>query len=374
MKVRKYLSFMHRWVGLPVSILFLITFLSGFILAFDEVVERFQTVDASLSDAEKIFNSLTAQDKGQKLNALLRGYQGAQSVSLPSEFKPYWSVRVKREEYRFHPITLNSLDVPAGDGFVAWVLNLHKHYLLGRDGLLSLPGKYYVAWVGLFSLLLSLLGVCLWWRLRKSFKLKKLLPRDSRRHDYYYSHMHLGVVVLLAVVGLSLTGAGMAYRDVARGLMVENPADLLVGKTEGQLLAKGEQIDWSKRFSLASNNFGEAQVVSVRLPRMDSDVAEVKLLSSHGLGLPINAVMFDRSGVLAVRDVESMPLMEWFYYAMTALHTGRDLPIFYVFVLCLFSMLSVVMLVSSLLSFIKKKRKKRVESMGAAFIRLRAFK
>ena len=374
MSVRKYLSFIHRWVGLPVAILFLITFLSGFILALDEMVERFQTVDTSLSDAERVFNSLTSQEKGRKLNALLTGYQTAQSVLLPSEFKPYWLVRVKREEYRFHPLTLNSLDVPEVGGFVAWVLNLHKHYLLGRDGLFSLSGKYYVAWVGLFSLLLSLVGVCLWWRLRKSFMVKKLLPRESRRHAFYYSHMHLGVVVLMAVIGFSLTGAGMAYRDVARGLMVETHADLLAEKPEGQLVDDGELNGWSKRFYLAENAFDNAQVVSVRLPRTDSDLVEIRLLSDHGLGLPINAAMFDRSGMLAIRDVESMPLMEWFYYAMTALHTGRDLPIYYVLVLCLFSVLSVVMLVSSVLSFIKKKPKKRAGYMAAAFIRLRAIK
>ena len=156
--------------------------------------------------------------------------------------------------------------------------------------------------------------------------------------------------------------------------MVETHADLLAEKPEGQLVDDGELNGWSKRFYLAENAFDNAQVVSVRLPRTDSDLVEIRLLSDHGLGLPINAAMFDRSGMLAIRDVESMPLMEWFYYAMTALHTGRDLPIYYVLVLCLFSVLSVVMLVSSVLSFIKKKPKKRAGYMAAAFIRLRAIK
>ncbi len=364
--MKKMLITLHRWLGFPLGLLFLITFGTGFLTAIDELLER--SDQASFNDAY-VYQATSIEQDAAAISQITKGKKGISRIIMPAEDTPYYQLASREESWTFaiDDLTQSLHSEREADGFFHTVLQLHRNFLLGREGLWDVEGKYYAAWVSLGALLLSLLGLWVWWPLRKSFKPGDMVPRGKKRKHFYYSHMTSGVIVLIAIVLLSLTGAAITYREIAKQVFSIAP--------ESPALAPPEALDnsWAAWLSAAYAKMPEgSRLVEVRYPRQSrgkpgEEVGnQPQLLNfrfatpDDWFGLTRSGVKIDRMGskLVEVNRFAEQTLNEKLYSLLKPLHTGQDLPIAYVFLLLFFSFIGTLMVFSGLFSFMTKKRKR----------------
>ncbi|MDN3637474.1 PepSY-associated TM helix domain-containing protein [Simiduia curdlanivorans] len=380
--MKSFLITLHRWLGLPLGLLFVVTFGTGFITAIDELVKR-QT--QAQFDRAYNYRATSIQEDAAALEALAQAHQGISRMQLPTPEAPYYQAASRGETWTY---PIGNLTQPVHDTreenvFFATVLQLHRNFLLGREGLWGIEGKYLAAWVGLIALALSLLGLWIWWPLRKSFALKDVVPRGLKRKHFYFSHMTSGVIVLLAIVIFSLTGAAITYRSIAQSLFsVEQDAN------QGNFAVKSVGKSWPAWLLAAYAEMPEgARLTEVRYPRQPKPRAagerssperhtgakrqqdsapESKVLlfrfstADDWFNLARSEVSIDplSATMVGARQFADFPLREKLYLLLMPLHTGKGLPMSYLVLQLFFSLCGTLMVASGVLSFIAKQRRK----------------
>lgn len=377
--MKKFLITLHRWLGVPLGLLFIVTFGTGCLTAVDELLQR---VNQQQLSGNYTYFATTIEQNAAAIEKITEGKAGIRAVTLPTPAKPYYQVVARGETWTYAITNLdNATHNQTGDGFFHTVLDLHRHFLLGKDGLFGVPGKEYVAWVGLLALLLSLLGLWLWWPSKKTFKVKDILPRGKKRKHFYYSHMTSGVVVLVVIVLLGLTGASITYRTIAQqifGVDRDKPSAI-----DPIVLAP----TWQAWVSAAQAAMPEgAQLETIRFPRQprtpptDAKNTSKKPSSNvttksveepeqildfkfhaqgNWLGIASSSVKIDKT-TSTLKDVilfSEQTFGEKIYSILIPLHTGMRLPAIYTLVLLAMSFFGTAMVFSGLVSFATKKRK-----------------
>lgn len=400
--MKKFLITLHRWLGVPLGLLFIVTFGTGCLTAVDELLHR---VDRQQLSANYEYAPTTIEQNAAAIEKITADKPGIRAVTLPTPSKPYYQVVARGETWTY---AINDLDNAAhyqegDDGFFHTVLDLHRHFLLGKEGLFGVQGKEYAAWVGLLALLLSLLGLWLWWPSKKTFKVKDMLPRGKKRKHFYYSHMTSGVVVLAVIVLLGLTGASITYRSITQQLFgverdkASTMATIVVAPswqawlTAAQAaMPEGAQLD-SVRFPRQPRNSGAEQRITSKPANSENTTPNNKMgnransaanearkntkgegeesaekifefkfnAAGNWFGIASSSVKIDKT-TSTLKDVNlfsQQTFGEKFYSILVPLHTGRQLPAAYAFVLLVFSFFGTVMVLSGLVSFATKKRK-----------------
>ncbi len=226
------------------------------------------------------------------------------------------------------------------EGFFHTVLQLHRNFLLKKEKILGVEGKHYVAWVGLIASAISLLGLWLWWPLRRSFAIQDLVPRGKKRQHFYYSHMSNGVVVLVVILLLTLTGASIAYRAFTQQLF----------GVESEPVSSVEPIsidaNWHSWMQAAYAQMpAGAKLNQIRFPRQTVDDTSQQILElrfhtlGDWLGLTGSKAKIDKQSSQLVEVIlfHDLALGEKFYSILVPLHTGHNLPTAYVAVLLILS-------------------------------------
>ncbi|MCG8611166.1 MAG: PepSY domain-containing protein, partial [Pseudomonadales bacterium] len=226
--MHKFLTTLHRWLGFPLGIFFVVTFGTGAITAVDELLKHIQ-LSPVVDDVA--YESMPVTNQADALQAITAGKDFIRAVSLPSAEFPYFELQQRipktdnnppqnlTHRYRFDTYTEIQVIEEEKSPFFDTVLQLHRNFLLGKEGLWGIHGKYFVAWLGLIALLISLIGLWLWWPLRKSFKARHLVPGNTARKTLYFNHLSAGVVCLALIVMLAITGASISYRDVTQSIL-----------------------------------------------------------------------------------------------------------------------------------------------------------
>jgi len=385
--MKTFLTSLHRLVGFPLGLLFVVTFGTGSLTAIDELIHRVEQVQFN---TEYQYRDTTIEEDARSLEYIIEGKKGLRQLVLPTEDTPYYQV-VARGERWVYPIDHleNERHISTNnEGFFRTVLQLHRNYLLGKECLFSIEGSNYVAWVGVISFLLSVLGLWLWWPKRRSFVIKDVVPQGRRRKHFYINHMTGGVVVLALIVLLSLTGASITYRSIAQGIF----------GVERDKAPTIEAVDlepsWQAWLSAAYTNMPEGSTLEViRFPRQPRNNNQRKQAEGRGentteqknrnldkkesknatpqilefrfhtsgdwFGLTGSKVKIDKraSTLVDVSPFSTMTFTEKFYTLLVPLHTGHHLPAAYVVLLLMLSLLGTVMVFSGIASFIMKKRK-----------------
>ena len=386
--MKRFLVTLHRWLGFPLGVFFLVTFGTGLLTAVDELLSR--------KSSDLPYREVSLEEKAATLETLLANHEDVRQIVMPSEATPYYQV-ARRGERITYPL-VDSLDIESQTqeqgGFFATVLQLHRNLLLGKEGIFGVSGAKIVAWVALLSLLLSLIGLWLWWPLRRTFKPAHLVPRSLARKAMYYNHMSSGVVVFVAIVLLALTGAGITYRDVAKRVLGVN--EIQAQPHQNQPLPK----QWHAWLNAAYQQMPGGELRYVRMPRQEpgkngggrakgqerrareqnradtrsperqnpgrSNSAEntvVELIFAtpgDWWGLTNSRVAIDikSSNIVKVELFENLDLGNKLYAVMVPLHTGRNLPAAYVVALLVFSLMGTVMVFTGVASFVLKKRRR----------------
>lgn len=370
--MKRFVMTLHRWLGFPLGLVFLVTFGTGCLTAVDEVITR---IDHSIYYGGYEFQSTSLVDDARMLTTITEGKEAIRMVVMPTPATPYYQLVTRNATWTYGIDDRNQTDyrTAANEGFFHTVLNLHRQLLLGREGLWGVDGKVYVAWVGLMSLLLSLLGIWLWYPSRKTFSAKAVVPLGRKRKHFYYSHMTSGIVVVIVILLLAVTGAAITYRELAQQLLGVKRDQGTTG--EGRVIDPGWQ-------SWLAVTYGQmppgSRLETIRFPRQSEKgrrqnteakgfdkQSEIQLLEfrfrapGDWLTLPLSQVKIDKqsSKLIATKLYGQQTLGGKIYAILVPLHTGRQLPVVYVLGLLVMSLLGSVMVMSGLVSFIAKKRK-----------------
>ena len=264
--MNRTLKKIHRWLGFPIGIIFLITFGTGLITAISELVSRdlvsrdlvsrdlisndlvsrdlisnelASTVPASsdlasntisdyqqdigldVSDEKTAFIQNTLMKNAQDLTRITDRHKEIRQIIMPSNTAPFYKVIKRGEVWIYSANDLRELSYykTQSNPFFDTMLQLHRNLLLGNKGEIGFKGASFVAWISLIALAISCLGLYLWWPMRKTFKTKHLLPKNTKRHSFYYTHMTAGVVTFLLLLLMSVTGASITYREITQSLL-----------------------------------------------------------------------------------------------------------------------------------------------------------
>ena len=371
----KLLRMLHRWLGFPVGLLFVITFGSGFLTAVDELLSRMDTVEAQ-------YHSPSIKDNAKAITRFVEGHSNIRRIVMPTLATPYYEVNGRGERFLYEIGSLRELSHQKinQDGFFRTVLQLHRHFLLGGKKPLGIEGSTYVAWIGLSALVISLAGLYLWWPVRGRFRTKNILPSGMRRTHFYFSHMTGGAVTLVAVLLLALTGASIVYKDVAKQVL---------GVETHQKEATAPKViknNWQAWLSEADTHVPDGELASIRFPKQANNsgnkpnlsaskqrqqamfqaisratpaIVELRFVTqSDWFGLAGSKVRIDKNSSALVSAVlfSSLAVGEKIVSILVPLHTGRGLHAGYVALLLMFSLIGVSMIFSGVVSFMMKKR------------------
>jgi uncharacterized iron-regulated membrane protein len=376
--MKLWLQRLHRWTGLPLGVIFLVTLISGLVIGVEEWLHQ-------LDDFGQEYQPQSIAQQAQAIEQLIAMHGQRGQITLPSPSTPYYQL-ARRDEHITYDMDLNLLDhdVTDRDGIMFWFLRLHANLLLGREGLAGLSGAEWVAWVGLIAMVISLLGLYLWWPLRKTFTVKDIVPHQQKRAHLFRSHMTSGVVVLLVIILLSLTGAALTYRTIAR--------DVLAAERNPHTNLNASPVylkrDWELWLMAAQAQMPQGELRTVDFPRsrngvfQSSEPGEVNpdtaisvrfVTPDDWFDIAGSRVLIDahQSALLGAQPFSSLPVGQQLYSLVLPLHTGHGTSSTYLFVLLIFTLISIPMVFSGLWSYIKrlqndaKKRKRKREKAAA---------
>ena len=389
----------HRWLGFPIGLIFLITFGTGFLTSIDELLSR----TAKLPQHSEPYQAPSLVQQAEAISYFENQHKDIRQIILPTPSKPYYQVAKRGESYFYHLSSLEEIGhvTKSREGFFQTVLQLHRNLLLGKEGFLGIKGAHYVAWVSLIALAISLLGIYIWWPLRRTFAWRDALPQGTKRKNWYYSHMTAGIMSVAVILMLALTGAAITYRDVAKSV-------LGVNNNEKSPTQHATTLDnnWHSWLSHAQQNWPDAKIAYIQFPRSTpakgaannnrkADAAQVKnnknlkqtqttsrtknnseaiitlrlLTPQDWFGLPSSKVYINRkkSQVTGSDFFSESSFGEKLYSIIVPLHTGRNLSAIYVAVLMLLSIIGTVMVLSGVVSFVQKKRKWKIQKSNLLF-------
>lgn len=352
--VKSTLTKIHRWVGFPLGVLFFVTLLSGIFTGLDDYLEMNQTFGqqfVELSDAEL----------ANHIEVLYQQHPQSRSIKLPTIDSPVFKVSMRGEQFVYSQEYLELLEHEVRDrnGFFSFMLRLHRNFLLGRNDVLGLDGNEWVAWVGLFATAISLLGVYLWWPHRRTFKLERLVPKNTKISSYYFSHLTSGVVCTLFIVLFALTGAAITYRDIAKQLFLNDSAEV----TQAPIIHTGQS--WPNAVKHKIKELEGATLVSIGRARSSDDPRTEDTMQfryhtkEDWLGLA-GSYVYVHSQTGAIQKVDNfgdLTLSEKLYRMIVPLHTGRGLTSFYLLSMLVVMTLSLIMVIAGITSFVRKKSK-----------------
>ena len=365
----------HRWVGVPLGVLFLVTFVTGLLVGG---VDLLRAIDRK----GQTYRSTSTAEDARALERMTQDVPGLFQAVMPTPRTPFYQARARGETrtYRIGDLALVDHEVSSGRGFYRLALGLHRTFLLGRQaGPLGISGADAVAWVTLGALALSLLGIWLWWPYRHSFRFTRTVPLGWTRSEMLRSHMTGGVVTLVVVVLLCVTGVAITYRDGARAVLgASRISDTGLRESPYYVVR-----DWETWLALARQEM-DGELAAVSFPRGHGggrgDPADLR----YGVVDPAAAVQFRfatgsdwfgtagsrvyvdplQSALIGSVRFGDLPLGQRFYNLIVPLHAGRGAAPAYLAALLLCTGLATIMTFSGVVSFVLKHVKRRALPEG----------
>lgn len=209
--VRRFILSLHLCVGLIAGLFFLVLGLTGSIMAFEPELDRM--LHAHLSYVKPSGSVLSLQEIGE---AASKRFKGEQIVAyLPSE----------------SPDLSSEVILPSGivcvNQYTGEVLGMRKRrqtiFGLAHDLHVRVAsgdvGRGIMKWSGLALLVSLVSGAYLWWPMKRIG-----IPGDSRRGRFWFDlHNSVGIVLLVPLVVLGVTGTILGFQDQAAAMLDRIP-------------------------------------------------------------------------------------------------------------------------------------------------------
>ncbi len=358
----------HRWVGVPLGILFLVTLVTGLLVGGIDLVR------ATDRKGQTYRRTSTAED-ARALERMTQDVPGVFQAVMPTQRTPFYQARARGETRTYRIGDLAPIGVSSGGGFYRLALALHRTFLLGRQaGPFGISGADAVAWITLGTLALSLLGIWLWWPYRRTFRWTRTVPVAWTRTEMLRSHMTGGVVTIVVVVLLCATGVAITYRGGARAVLGASRISDVGLRESPYYVAR----DWEIWLMLARRQM-RAELAAVSFPRARGGQRGNPTAFRYGVVDPAAAIQFRfvtdsdwlgmagsrvyvdprQSALIGSVRFGDLPLGQRFYNLIVPLHAGRGTSPTYLAALVLCTGLATVMTFSGVVSFVIKHVKGR---------------
>lgn len=155
-----------------------------------------------------------------------------------------------------------------------WLFDLHHHLFAGETG------EIISGIAGLSALIFVLTGAILWWRTRRTFRLR-LLPARMSRPAILMHHRDLGIVVAPLLFLTALTGTMMIFRPVATIVLSPFSSPGAIARdfapptyTGGEL---APSLDWAAIVMKAHQTYPAAQLRIIGLPNKAGDPITIRM-------------------------------------------------------------------------------------------------
>jgi uncharacterized iron-regulated membrane protein len=320
--MRKFVVLTHRYLGLALGVLLLISSLTGAAVVFSDPIDSSLNPDLLL--VEPAAQSVPVDAMLGNLRKVVPD-QTVSTVFVPDEPDAAWEFwfHEDRQLYAYvNPYTGDILGTRrATDSLMGFLVDLHIHLLSGETG------QQVVGWAGLGAVLLSLLGLYLWWpkkgRWKSALSVKWQAAPVRRWLDVHkvVGACSVGIIILTAT-----TGSLIALHEV----VTEPLLTVLTGEGTHQDVpepqaATGDNAPLASILATARATFPSGRVSRISLPADAQGIVTVRMRlegDPHQFGRSF--LWFDRHDgrLLKASNILKANLasriQNWFY----PLHTG----------------------------------------------------
>lgn len=310
------LDLLHRWTGAIVGLLLAILGLTGAILVHKDDWIGLPHAGDPLRSETAVVGAATAR---------IMADPAAQGVIYASERLGLHQTRTAGGSGAYYDQSGEQVTRWASqwERPELWIFDLHHHLFTGEIG------ETVAGIAGLCALFFVISGVILWWRTRRTFKLR-LWPRRLSRPAIVMQHRDLGIVVAPLLFLSALTGTMMLFKPV--GAVVVAPfsspsavrASISPPKVESGPLAR--DLDWTAMLTAARTVFPRADFRILSLPRKPGEPITLRMKQpEEWLPNGRTYIMFDAATgkVLATRDANAAPTGAKVFNAAYPLHAAK---------------------------------------------------
>ena len=313
----RWIDLAHRWAGGVIGLLLALLGLSGSILTFKH---QWIMLPGARDAAQQDVPALARQ-----VEAAMAHAEPTRSILFP--YADFGLARLTREgdagAYADQSGRIVSEWSSVWDRPELWLFDFH-HYLLLGDA-----GKTIAGIAGIAGLLFVVTGAILWWRTRKTFRLR-IWPKRMSRTGIVTHHRDLGIAFTPLLFVTLLTGSMMVFQPLAGALLAPGkPANSLSApfkapQVEGGPLAA--RPDWPGMLQAARHRFPDAEVRLVSLPREPGGLIQMRLRQpAEWLPNGRTLVWFDPADgrMIDSRDEAAMPAATRTNNKVYPIHSGK---------------------------------------------------
>lgn len=313
----KWLDLVHRWTGGFVGLILAIMGLTGAILIHkDDWIMLPHASDARIADPAIV---------AATTETLLRANPDAQGIIYASDRFGLHQLRLGHGAgaYADQAGTIVTNWSSQWQRPELWIFDLHHHLFSGDIG------ETVIGIAGLCAILFVVTGVILWWRTRKTFKVR-LWPKRLSRPAIVMQHRDLGIIVAPLLLLSAITGTMMIFRPFAMMMVAPfgSPADV-TNALKAPKVASGPlsaRPNWRAMILAAHARFPDAQIRILSIPREEGDPISIRMKRA-GEWLPNgrSTLWFDAADghLLEARDALAMPSAAQAFNGAYPLHAAK---------------------------------------------------
>lgn len=359
LRIRDGFRLAHAWLGLIAALGLLILSVSGTLLIFKDDYIRWTTPGAD--------TPAPARSPDELAQALARAQtefgNNLRSMELASEDIGLDQVRLQDGGGAYvHPTTGQVVQRWAKNERLAdWLFDLHHYFLAGKTG---------GTWVGIFGLVgaaLSLVGVYLWLPYARQFRWKAW-PERTSRPALVKSHRDMGMIFVVPIVFLALTGSAMIFSKTVKPMMIA----LFGGETEAEapdIKAGAGEVRWADAIARVQALYPNAQIRRISFAAEPGDTAVIRIRQPEEMN-PNGRTMikFDpaTSEIVSVDDSLKAPVGSRIYDTFYPLHAAKALGPLYLMLTTATGIAFTLLSAFGAWAYLKKLTKRRAPAAAAA--------
>lgn len=261
----KLLALLHRWTGGIVGLMLAVIGLSGTALVWEESwiglpgahdplgidAARIGDVVAAAAADRPGLSRITFADHDMTLHQAIYADGGGAYFTQGGQVVDRWADLWGRPEL--------------------WLFDLHHYLFLGESG------KYVTGALGVLLFAFAVSGLVLWWRTRKTFKLR-LWPARMTRSAIVRHHRDLGVIASPLLLMSAVTGCAMVFPALSAALLSPwaDPAKAAPAPPKAAGVA-GARVDWRALMVNGQAKFPNAAPRRLMLPAEPGKPAVLRL-------------------------------------------------------------------------------------------------
>lgn len=272
--MRKTLVLLHRYLGLALGLFLLGSGLTGSAIVFSKAIDSYFNPEL-LTVAPRPGEPLQVDELLRNAKERLPGetptfiymplapHEAAQVLFQPSCMRVHADPHTGKVLGLRHP----------SDSVTGWLIDFHVHLLAGKTG------KQIQGWIGLGAILISLVGIYLWWPNTGKWKQAFSIKWEAGAFRVWFdAHRVSGALAAALIVLTALTGSALALYDLltepllikATGSGTRQPAP-----KAASISSEPASIDAMLRQAQAS--FPDGQITRLTLPAKGSSVVGVRM-------------------------------------------------------------------------------------------------